>query len=42
MSREDVIRYCEEYLATNNVSNIDKEFLRTAKEALQKEVKVYE
>lgn len=42
MSREDAIRYCEEYLATNNVSNIDKEFLRTAKEALQKEVKVDE
>lgn len=39
MSRENAIRYCDEYLATNNVSNIDKEFLRTAKEALQKEVK---
>lgn len=35
MSRENAIRYCDEYLATNNVSNIDKEFLRTAKEALQ-------
>ena len=39
MSRENAIRYCDEYLATNNVSNIDKEFLRTAKEALQQEPK---
>jgi hypothetical protein len=39
MSRESAIRYCDEYLATNNVSNIDKEFLKTAKEALQQEPK---
>ena len=39
MSRANAIRYCDEYLATNNVSNIDKEFLRAVKEALQQEPK---
>lgn len=34
MKREEAIRYCDEYLA-RHISDIDKEFLKIAKEALQ-------
>jgi len=36
MTNEAAIRYCDEYLA-RNISDIDKEFLKKAKEALQQE-----
>lgn len=36
MTREIAIRYCDEYL-TRNIADIDKEFLKIAKEALQQE-----
>ena len=36
MNREEAIRYCDEYLA-RHISDIDKEFLKIAKEALQQE-----
>lgn len=38
MTREIAIRYCDEYLA-RHISDIDKEFLKIAKEALQQEPK---
>ena len=36
MTTDIAIRYCDEYLA-RNISDIDKEFLKKAKEALQQE-----
>ena len=36
MNREEAIKYCDEYLA-RHISDIDKEFLKIAKEALQQE-----
>lgn len=36
MTREEAVRYCDEYLA-RHIADIDKEFLKKAKEALQQE-----
>ena len=36
MTNEEAIRYCDEYLA-RHISDIDKEFLKKVKEALQQE-----
>lgn len=38
MTNEQGIRFCDEYFA-RNISDIDKEFLKIAKEALQQEPK---
>lgn len=38
MTNEIAIRYCDEYLA-RHISDIDKEFLKKAKEALQQQPK---
>ena len=38
MTNDIAIRYCDEYLA-RHISDIDKEFLKKAKEALQQEPK---